>query len=151
MNIKNLIGSGDKIGVFMLPFIITGLVLNYLFPEFFRTGGPSDTLIIISILMLIPGVVIWLWSVILILTMVPKKELITNGPFALVKHPLYTGVSLLVLPSIGFLLNTWLGAAIGIIMYIVSRKYSVEEDKYLSKTFGAKWNQYAGSVMIPWM
>jgi Isoprenylcysteine carboxyl methyltransferase (ICMT) family. len=47
---------------------------------------------------LIPGVTIWIWSVVLILTKVPRGELITSGPYALVKHPIYTGVALLVLP-----------------------------------------------------
>jgi protein-S-isoprenylcysteine O-methyltransferase Ste14 len=45
---------------------------------------------------------------------VPRRELITNGPYAIVKHPLYTGVALLVLPWIGFISNTWLGAVIGV-------------------------------------
>jgi protein-S-isoprenylcysteine O-methyltransferase Ste14 len=33
-----------------------------------------------------------------------------------VKHPLYTGVAFLVLPWLGFLFNSWLGAAIGVIL-----------------------------------
>lgn len=33
------------------------------------------------------------------------------------KHPLYTAVALLVLPWLGFLLNTWLGALVGVVPY----------------------------------
>ena len=58
---------------------------------------------------------------VLILTNVPKGELITGGPYAIVKHPLYTAVALLVIPWIGFLSNTWLGAGIGIALYVGSR------------------------------
>jgi protein-S-isoprenylcysteine O-methyltransferase Ste14 len=106
---------------------------------------------VISIILLIPGVVIWLWSVVLILTKVPQKQLITTGPYALVKHPLYTAVAFLVLPWLGFLFNTWLGAVIGIVLYIGSRLFASEEEKALSKTFGARWDEYCKTVKIPWL
>lgn len=61
------------------------------------------------------------WLVVLILSRVPRGQLITTGPFTLVKHPLYTGVALLVLPWAGFLLDTWLGAALGSILYVATR------------------------------
>jgi protein-S-isoprenylcysteine O-methyltransferase Ste14 len=89
--------------------------------------------------------------VILILTKVPKQELITNGPYSLVKRPLYTGVALLVLPWIGFLLNTWLGVLIGIVLYIASRVFSPEEEAILSKIFGTAWDEYCHKVKIPWL
>ena len=97
------------------------------------------------------GVIAWAWSVILILTLVPKHELITTGPFALAKHPLYTGVGLLVLPWAGFLLNTWLGVVIGAALYVGSRTYARGEEEALAKTFGAEWDQYRSHVIIPWL
>ena len=151
MKLKALVGSGDKIGLFTLPFLIIGLILNMKKPSFFRVGGPPMVLKVISLLMLLPGVTIWIWSAMLILTKVPQNKLITNGPYALVKHPLYTGVALIVLPSIGFLLNTWLGVLIGIILYIGSRIFSPEEEELLSKTFGTTWDDYRKKVKIPWL
>lgn len=151
MNLKLLVGSGDRIGLLVLPFLVIGLILNIIFPSVFSVGGPSTFLSTISLIILIPGVIIWIWSVILILTKVPRKELITNGPYSLVKHPLYTGVSLLVLPWLGFLLNTWLGLLIGIVLYIGSRLYSPAEDELLAKNFGSAWNEYHRSVKIPWL
>jgi protein-S-isoprenylcysteine O-methyltransferase Ste14 len=151
MKLKELVGSGDKIGLLTLPFLIIGLILNILFPSFFNVGGPSYVLRVISIIILVPGLTIWIWSVVLILTKVTKKELITNGPYSLVKHPLYTGVAFLVLPWIGFLLNTWLGILLGIILYIGSRLFSPEEEEKLSKAFGTVWDEYCNKVKIPWL
>jgi protein-S-isoprenylcysteine O-methyltransferase Ste14 len=151
MKLKGMIGSGDKIGLFVLPFLIIGLVLNSMIPSFFSAGGPSIGLRVISIIILIPGIVIWIWSVILISTQVHRDKLITHGPYALVKHPLYTGVALLVLPWIGFLFNTWLGVLIGIILYIGSRIFSPEEEKTLSKIFTSAWDEYCRKVKIPWL
>lgn len=151
MKLGVLVGRGEKIGLFVLPFLLIGLILNILIPSAFSVGGPSTVLKLISIAFLIPGVVIWIWSVLLILVRVPRNELITNGPYALVKHPLYTDVSLLVLPWFGFLLNTWLGALIGIALYVGSRIFSPEEEKALSKTFGSAWDGYCSKVKLQWL
>ena len=151
MKLKVLVGSGDKVMLLTSPFLVVGLILNILFPSWFDVGGPSTALKVISIIILIPGVTIWIWSVVLILTKVPQGELITSGPYSLVKHPLYTAVALLVLPWIGFLFNTWLGVLIGIVLYIGSRLFSPEEEEILSKTFGTAWDDYCNKVKIPWL
>jgi protein-S-isoprenylcysteine O-methyltransferase Ste14 len=151
MNLKRLVGSGDRIGLLTLPFLIIGLALNILHASLFSVGGPPMALKVFSIVLLIPGVTIWIWSVVLILTEVPRQKLITSGPYSFVKHPLYTGVALLVLPWIGLLLNTWLGVLIGIVLYVASRIFAPEEERTLSKAFGAAWDEYCHSVKIPWL
>ncbi len=151
MNLKKLVGSGDKIMLLTAPFLIIGLIVNILRPSLFSVGGPSTALKMLSIILLVPGVILWLWSVALILTRVPRGELITGGPYALVKHPLYTSVALLVLPCAGFLLNTWLGALVGIVLYLASRRFAPEEEKTLAKTFGAAWDEYRQRVKAPWL
>jgi protein-S-isoprenylcysteine O-methyltransferase Ste14 len=149
--LKLVVGSGDKIGLFILPFLLVGLFLNTFYPSAFDVGGPSAALRVVSIILLIPGLTMWIWSVALILIKVPRGELITNGPYSIVKHPLYTGVDLLVLPWIGFLFNTWLGAVIGIVLYIGSRIFAPTEEANLSKTFGVAWDEYSNTVKIPWL
>lgn len=149
--IKGLVGAGDKIMLAALPFLVGGLLLNILFPAFFSVGGPPPALAALAIVLLIPGVILWLWSVVLILTRVPRGELITEGPYALVKHPLYTSVGLLVLPCLGLLLDTWLGIVLGLVLYLAARRFGREEDAALSKTFGAAWDDYRQRVLIPWL
>lgn len=146
-----LVGSGDKIGLVALPFLALGLVLNLWRPSLFSVGGPSAPLAAVSVAVLVLGVVNWVWSVALILTKVPKGQLITNGPYAVVKHPLYTGVALLVAPWLGFLLNSWLGVVVGIALYAGSREFSPEEERQLSSAFGPAWDDYCKSVKVPWL
>jgi protein-S-isoprenylcysteine O-methyltransferase Ste14 len=150
VSLKTLVGSGDKIGLFTLPFLIVGVVLQVAFPSLLAVDG-SSTLIAISVVVLILGVVIWLWSVVLILVKVSRGELITTGPYAVMKHPLYTSVALLVLPWLGFLLDTWLGALIGIVLYVGSRIYAPAEEADLARTFGERWDAYREHVLIPWL
>jgi protein-S-isoprenylcysteine O-methyltransferase Ste14 len=151
MQVKALVESGDRIGLFTLPFVVVGVALNVLYPAAFEVGGPPPALRVVSILVLIVGIGTWAWSVVLILTKVPRGELITTGPFAVVKHPLYTAVALLVLPWIGFLLNTWLGAFLGVVLYLGSRVFERDEEAELARAFGPKWDAYRKSVGIGWL
>ena len=151
LNLKELIGSGDRIALFTLPFAVVGVILNVAFTSVFEVGGPPDALRVVSLAMLTLGVIVWIWSVALILVKVPRGELITSGPFALVRHPIYTGVALLVLPWLGFLLNTWLGAFLGVVMYVGTRRYAPVEEAELSETFGPDWDDYRQSVKILWL
>ncbi len=151
MKLKVLVGSGDKIMLLVLPFLAVGLVLNLLVPSLFAVGGPSAALRAVSVIVLLPGAILWAWSVVLILAKVPRGELITEGPYSLAKHPIYTSVALLVLPWAGFLLNTWLGLLVGIVLYIGSRRYAPEEEGALSRTFGAAWEEYCQKVKMPWL
>jgi protein-S-isoprenylcysteine O-methyltransferase Ste14 len=151
MDLKALVGSGDKIALFTLPVLVGGLVLNAMFPSWFAVGGPPAALRVISIIILIPGVAIWLWSVVLLLTRASRGELLTRGPYSLVKHPLYTSVSLLVLPWVGFLLNSWLGVVVGLTLYVASRIFAPAEEASLSKRFGAQWGKYCRTVKLGWL
>lgn len=145
--LKLLTGSGDKIGPFILPFIIIGFILYFIFPSIFIIQK-SNFLEIFGLVLLILGLIVCVWSQILIFIKVPKKQLITQGPYALVRHPLYTGVSLLVLPGLGFLLDNWLGLLFGLILYVTTRIYRSEEEKRMKKEFGEK---YSKSVLFPWL
>jgi protein-S-isoprenylcysteine O-methyltransferase Ste14 len=122
-----------------------------MFPEVFMVNDASGLLFWISLLFLIIGFINWIWTVVLIVTKVPRKQLITTGPYALVKHPLYVGVALLILPWAGFMLNTWLGVVLGIVVYIGSRIFSPEEEQLLLKMFGIEWENYSKKVMLPWL
>lgn len=146
-----LVGSGDRIGRFAAPFVLGGVVLNILRPSWFTVGGPPSALRVASIVVLSVGIVVWAWSVVLILRKVPRGELITSGPYSLVKHPLYTSVALLVLPWLGFLLDTWLGVVIGLALYIGSRRFAPAEEAELARTFGLAWSRYASTVKLPWL
>lgn len=151
MKLKALVGSGDKIMLLTLPFLVIGLVLNILYPAWFSVGGPPLWLMTVSLIVLAPGVVLWLWSVALVLIKVPQNKLITHGPYALVKHPLYTSVALLVLPWLGFVFDSWLGVLVGLVLYMASRIYSPAEETELAKSFGPAWEEYCKRVILPWI
>lgn len=151
MNIHELVGSGRKITLFTLPFFLLGLFVQVWYSHLLLVNMEPGILRILSLVLFSAGIVIWLWSVILILTKVPRQELITTGPYAIMKHPLYTGIALLVLPGLGLWFGSWLGVLVGLAMYVGTRLFATEEEKHLAVKFGPAWEEYRHRVLLPWL
>lgn len=150
MKLKVLVGSGDRIMSYTAPFIVVGVAANILWPSVFALGFGTGGLIA-AIVMLVIGVPVWLSGVALVLINVPKKKLITSGPFAVLLHPMYTAVALLVIPAIGLVFDTWVGAAIGAALYVFARIFSPAEEQILAKVFPKEYPAYRKRVLIPWL
>jgi len=146
-----LVGSGDRIALSTLPFVLAAVVVNIAEPAWFSVGGPPEWLWFASTAVLGVGLVVWAWSAALILAYVPRHRLITTGPFRVVKHPLYTAVALLVLPATGLLFDSWLGVPLGLVMYGFVRMYGPLEEQALATEFGAAWRSYAAAVWLRWL
>jgi protein-S-isoprenylcysteine O-methyltransferase Ste14 len=77
---------------------------------------------------------------------VKNKQLATNGPYALVRHPLYTG-NLLMIIGFTFACGQWwallVSAAFWWFYYPVTIDY---EDRKLHAIFGESWEAWSGTV-----
>lgn len=77
---------------------------------------------------------------------VKNKQLATNGPYSLVRHPLYTG-NLLMIIGFTFACGQWwallVSAAFWWFYYPVAIEY---EDRKLHAIFGEAWEAWSGSV-----
>jgi protein-S-isoprenylcysteine O-methyltransferase Ste14 len=74
-----------------------------------------------------------------------KHRLIQHGPFAIVRHPIYLSLVLILLGLL-VLYRTWMPllAATGIAAVLVKR--AQREDQVLEEKFGAEWRAYASRV-----
>ncbi len=150
MTLRTLIGSGHKIMAATLPFAAVAVAAAMLWPRVFALPrGPG--VVVVGAVLLVIGVPMWLASVIQVAVHVPRGELITTGPFAIVRHPLYTSVALLVIPGAGLLFGSWVGLPIGAVLYVFSRAWSVEEEKELRRVFAADYERYRSRVLLPWL
>jgi len=148
--IKQLAGEGDIIMGVTLPFAIAGIIANVLYPQCFAmNAGLAGAIAGTALLVL--GVPFWLISVAQMLRYVPQNKLITTGAFHIVPHPIYTSVALLVIPGITLVLDTWVGFAIGGILYIVSRIFRGREEKKLRGIFAEAYAAYRSGIVIPWL
>ena len=77
---------------------------------------------------------------------VKNKELATNGPYALVRHPLYTGNILII---IGFALanGTWWALPLALLFFWFYYPTAIEyEDRKLHGLFKEEWERWAQST-----
>lgn len=151
MKFRELIGSGDKIFPFAAPFIIIGFYVYKVNPLFFQVTPISPSIKILFGILLVVGLILWLWSVYLISTKARAGKLIEEGPFHIVLHPIYISVSLLVLPFWGLIYNSWFGVYAGIIFYLGRILFAGSEEVTLAKMFGERWTRYKSKVLLPWL
>src|SRR5712691_2366022 len=85
--------------------------------------------------------------------LIEGHKLITDGPYRLVKNPIYTGMFGLLLAT-GLAVSHWIGLAIAIIVFALGTVIRVRsEEKLLRGAFGAEFDSYARRVpaVIPFL
>jgi protein-S-isoprenylcysteine O-methyltransferase Ste14 len=95
-------------------------------------------------------------------TLVKKKKLACDGPYSLVRHPLYLGSTLMM---IGFTLLTGLSGNVAVAVFtaLVCFGHAIRnEEAFLAAKFGDRWDAYAalagrvipyrcaGNLLAPW-
>jgi protein-S-isoprenylcysteine O-methyltransferase Ste14 len=73
-------------------------------------------------------------------------ELVTTGPYAIVRNPIYTALLAMLLAS-GIALSDLRALAVGLVVYLIGTHVRVRaEERVLRATFGAAFDAYAARV-----
>jgi protein-S-isoprenylcysteine O-methyltransferase Ste14 len=87
-----------------------------------------------------------------VVTVKEDHQLIRRGPYAIVRHPIYTG---LLLGYLGMALITGeIGGSLGlIILFVAFWRKSRTEEAFMRQQFGAQYTQYQHDVkgLIPFI
>ncbi len=114
-------------------------------------GGPRiyielNTAIIVFCLLLVPYVAITWWSIGALAKGQAKENLITSGPYGLVRDPMYAAVIFILNPALGILFRSWLLLLATIPAYFVWRKCIKKEEERLTEKFGQAYVDYQQKV-----
>ena len=75
--------------------------------------------------------------------LVKKKRLASDGPYALVRHPLYLG-SILLMLGFALLTGMWWNLPISALIALISFGTAIHsEERFLAEKFGDRWAVYA--------
>jgi protein-S-isoprenylcysteine O-methyltransferase Ste14 len=84
--------------------------------------------------------------------MLEEHALVTSGPFALVRHPIYAAMGA-ILVATGIVLSRWPAFAVALALFAVGTAIRVRaEERLLAATFGARFDEYRARVpaVLPW-
>jgi protein-S-isoprenylcysteine O-methyltransferase Ste14 len=112
----------------------------------------TETLFVLGAFLLIVGIGFAIWARVHLgqywsghVTLKPGHRLIRSGPYALVRHPIYTGILLAVIGS-AIAVDRYSGAlAVVIVAETFVRKLRIEE-RWLTEEFGDEYVKYRREV-----
>jgi protein-S-isoprenylcysteine O-methyltransferase Ste14 len=77
---------------------------------------------------------------------VEGHQLVTNGPYGVVRNPIYTGMLGMLLAT-GLAVSNWLGLMVAIVVFAIGTWIRVRsEEKLLREAFGTEFDEYAHRV-----
>jgi protein-S-isoprenylcysteine O-methyltransferase Ste14 len=91
------------------------------------------------------------WS--LAARIVEGHKLVTEGPYSIVRNPIYTGMLGMLLAT-GLAVSHWIGLVFAIAMYTIGTVIRVRsEERLLREMFGREFDEYARNVraVIPYL
>jgi protein-S-isoprenylcysteine O-methyltransferase Ste14 len=90
------------------------------------------------------------WTI--VARVVEGHQLITTGPYRIVRHPIYSGMFMIMLAT-AIVLATWQGLLVAVALYTIGTVWRIAiEEKLLIETFGSQYLEYKRKVpaFIPW-
>jgi protein-S-isoprenylcysteine O-methyltransferase Ste14 len=142
-----LFGCGPKLALLSLPYVILSLTVMYKYPEFFNLRF-LDFLYakVLGFIWLGLGMIFWLYSAIFFLRYFKPDNLLTKGPFALCRNPIYSSIIVFIIPSMALILHSGLIFSIALVLYIGFRISIHGESIVLRRIFGDEYEKYEKSV-----
>jgi protein-S-isoprenylcysteine O-methyltransferase Ste14 len=142
-----LFGCGPKLALLSLPYVILSLIVMFKYPEFFDMRFLDFTWAkVLGFVWLGLGIIFWIYSAIFFLKHFKPGKLITNGPFALCRNPIYSSIIVFIIPSLAFIFHSGLTFSISLVLYIGFKISIHGETNVLRKIFGEEYELYEKSV-----
>lgn len=119
---------------------VLGILLAVLFAAVSR---PVPWALYLTTVIVVLGVAVRMWASGFIMK---NEQLATNGPYALVRHPLYTGNILIVYAFVGAS-GVWWTFVVATAFFLFYYPTAIEyEDRKLSEIFGDAWQAFANNT-----
>lgn len=140
-------GVGPRLVITTLPVVALASIIMYKDPSFLvmeSLGNPTATIVGSAWMAL--GLVFFILSAITFARGFKKGQLVTHGPFALCRNPIYASFIVFLVPALAIILKSGLILAVDIALYVNFKVLIREENISLKRIFGQEYEQYAKRV-----
>lgn len=140
-------GIGPKLALLNIPYIILSLFVINRYPEFFDLRFVDFPYAkITGFIWLGAGIIFWISSAIYFLKYFKAGKLITKGPFALCRNPIYSSVIVFIIPSLALIFHSGIILSISVVLYIGFKISIHGETNLLKRIFEKEYEIYEKSV-----
>lgn len=137
-------GSAASLVGPVLPLVAGAIYAGYRWPDVVLfPQRPSPILQGLGWLWLAAGVVFWLLTLLSFVPRWTRGELITSGPYALCRHPLYALVPFFIMPALGLITQNRVYFLIALISAPLALRAGAREEAELLRLYGDSWISYA--------
>jgi len=147
-------GVGPRLALSAAPYIVLAVALHVSLPRIFLiTRAPHPAFLIAGIAFIIGGISLWASGGRIIDRAFKEGRLLTTGPYALVRHPMYSGVIVFVGTGVALCLRSWILLTVPLVGAILFRLLIRREESYLEEKFGQQHRDYKARVgaLIPFI
>jgi len=143
-------GVGPAVGVPTACYGLAALVASLLWPSVFAIAWPPGPWpVVVAVTLLAVGVPWYAIGVRAVRKAYRADRLVTDGLYALCRHPIYAAWILFLLPALGLLADSWLVLSTAVVMYALTRLFVRREEQSLEARFGepyAKYNRRTNAI-----
>lgn len=142
MKTMSVWGIGPKWGVLVLGYAAASIFLGHHYSILVIPEALSAYARVAAVFLLIIGLPLWVVSGRTMFRGVGEGRLLTAGPYAMCRHPIYGSWILFNLPAISLLSRSWLGLTSSVFAYVLLRMMAGAEEDYLLEKFGTPYSAY---------
>jgi len=139
-------GVGPRMGLALAPCLAAALWLRVSEPAYSAIPLPGWLRLALGAVLLGLGLAFWAWSAVYFTRRFFAGGLLTRGPFAWCRNPIYASFIVFLLPSAALLADAWPLLAADVALYAIFRGFIGEEDRMLAERFGAEYQAYRRRV-----
>lgn len=140
-------GIGPRLALLVLPYIILALTIMIKYPDFLNLALLDSILLkVLGSVWLGLGCIFWIYSAAYFVKHFQPGKLITKGPFALCRNPIYSSIIVFIIPALAIIFHSGLTLSIAMVLFIGFKISIHGETNILRRNFGEEYDKYVKSV-----
>ncbi|MEJ2514266.1 MAG: isoprenylcysteine carboxylmethyltransferase family protein [Gammaproteobacteria bacterium] len=139
---RRIFGSGP-LGTLVSVALLAAAMVIQARTDLPSLGLPMGIRIAVLAVGLLATVALVAWSVRSLPVDARGRTLCTEGPFALMRHPLYAAFLLFLCPALAVFLDEWIFLLWAALLFPLWHLVVASEERLMAERFGPEWDRYA--------